>query len=147
MLLNGQEVRQNLGGVELVGEAVEHRNPGVLRQLFHDGLAKAPVLDAVVHAAQHPGGVGNGLLHADLGAGGPQVGAAHAQVLGGHLKGAAGPGGGFLKDQGHVFPLQIPVGYARLFLGLQVRRRVQEPLDFRRSEVQQLQKVLVVFHR
>ena len=70
MLLDGEEVRQDLGGVELVGQAVEHRHAGVLGQLLHNGLPEAPVLDAVVHPAQHPGGVGDGLLHADLAAGG-----------------------------------------------------------------------------
>ncbi len=54
---------------------------GVLRQLFHDLLAVAAVLDAVKHPAQHPGGVGDGLLLADLAAGGVQVGDFHAQIV------------------------------------------------------------------
>ena len=70
MLLDRQKVCQDLGGVELVGETVEHGHPGVLRQLLHDFLAEAPVLDAVVHPPQHPGGVGDGLLDPDLTAGG-----------------------------------------------------------------------------
>ena len=115
-------------------------------QLLHQLLAEAPVLDAVKHAAQHPGGVGDGLLHADLATGGAQVGAAHTQVLGGHLKGAAGAGGGLFKDEGHVLALQVPVGDARLFLGLQVGGGVQEPLDLRGGEVQELEKMGVVFH-
>ena len=146
MLLNGEEVRQDLGGVELVGQAVEHGHSGVFRQLLHQLLTEAPVLDAVKHPAQHPGGVGDGLLHADLAAGGAQVGAAHAQVLGGHLEGAAGAGGGLFKDEGHVLALQIAVGDARLLLGLQVGGGVQELLNFSGSEVQQLQKMGVVFH-
>ena len=124
--------------MELVGEAVEHGDPGVLRQLLHDGLAEAPVLDAVIHPAQHPGGVGNGLLHADLRAGRAQVSTAHAQVLGGHLEGAAGPGRGLFENQGHVLPLQIPVGGSGLLLGFQIRRRVQKLLNLRRGEVQKL---------
>ena len=62
MLPDGEEVGQDLGGMELVGQAVPHRDPRIAGQIFHDLLAVAPVLDAVKHAAQHPGGVGNGLL-------------------------------------------------------------------------------------
>ena len=118
VLLDGQKVRQDLSGVELIGQAVEHRHPGVLGQLLHDGLLKSPVLDAVIHPAQHPGSVGDGLLDADLGAGRAQVGGPHAQVLGGHLKGAASAGGGLFKDEGHILALQQLVGHAGLFLGL-----------------------------
>jgi len=78
VLLDGQEVCQDLGGVELIGEAVEHRHPSVVCQLLHNFLSEAPVLDAVVHPAQHPGGVGDGLLHTDLAASGTQVGGTHA---------------------------------------------------------------------
>ena len=147
MLPDGEKVRQNLGGVELVGKAVEHGHPGVLGQLLHDLLAEAPVLDAVKHAAQDPCGVGNGLLDADLGAGGSQVGGSHAQILGGHLKGAEGAGGGLFKNQGNVLPLQVAVGDARLLLGLQVRGGVQELVDLSGGEVQELQEMGVVFHR
>ena len=70
MLPNGEEVGQNLGGVVFVGEAVPYGHAGVLFQGFHDFLAVTPILDAVVHAAQHPGGIGDALLFADLAAGG-----------------------------------------------------------------------------
>ena len=64
MLPDGEEVGEDLGGVELVGQAVPHRHTGVAGQLFHDALAVAAVLDAIEHPAQHPGGVGDGLLFA-----------------------------------------------------------------------------------
>ena len=57
---DGQEVGKDLGGMELVGQAVPDRNTGVMGQVFHDLLPIAAVLDAVKHPAQHPGGVGNG---------------------------------------------------------------------------------------
>ena len=46
VLLNGQEVRQDLGGMELVGQAVPHGNVGILGQLLHDALAEATVLES-----------------------------------------------------------------------------------------------------
>ena len=144
VLPDGQEIRQDLRGVELVGQPVEHRHPGIVRQGVHDLLAVAPVLDAVEHPAQHPGGVGDGLLLADLGALGVQIGAAHAQVRGRDLEGAAGAGGGFFKDQGDVFSGEHPVGDAALFLRLQRGGDVQEVGDLCRREVQQLEKVLLI---
>ena len=67
-------------GWNSVGQAVPHRHAGVGGQLLDDLLGEAAVLDAVVHAAEHAGGVLDGLLLAHLGAAGIEVGDAHAQV-------------------------------------------------------------------
>ena len=144
MLLDGEEVRQHLGGMKLVGEAVPHGDAGLCAQLLHDLLAEAPVLDAVVHPAQDPGGVGDALLLAHLGAGGPQIGDAHAQIVARHLKGAAGPGGVLLKEEDDVLALAEGMGDAGLLLGLQLRRQVQETADLLRREVQEFQKILAL---
>ena len=37
VLPDGEEVGEDLGGVELVGQAVPDRHTGVAGQLFHDG--------------------------------------------------------------------------------------------------------------
>ena len=146
VLLNGEEVRQNLGGMGLVGQAVEHGNSGVAGQFLYPRLLKAAVLDAVIHPAQYPGGVGNGLLHADLRGGGIQEGGAHAQIPGGNLKGTASTGGILLKDQSHVFPLQIAVGNPGFLFRLQIGGGVQKLLDLGGRKVHQLQKMSVIFH-
>ena len=99
-------------------------------------LAEAPVLDAVKHPAQDPGRIGDGLLLADLRARGVQVGDAHAQVMARDLEGAAGPGGGLLKNQGDILALENLMGDTRLFLGLELGGYVQEVLDFGGGEVQ-----------
>ena len=125
MLLNGHHVRQNLGGVVHVGEAVEDRHAAVLRQVLHHLLVEAPVLDAVEEPAQDLGGVLQGLLFAHLAAGRVQVGDV-APLLGGrHLEGAAGPGGGLLKEQHDVLALQGPAADPRPALGLQIFAQVQ----------------------
>ena len=67
----------------------------------------------------------------------------HAQIVGGHLEGAAGARGSFLKNQGDVFPRIQGMGNALLFFRLQFRRQVQQPLNLRRAQVQQLQKVFL----
>ena len=129
VLPDGEEVGQDLGGVELVGQAVPHRHPGVVGQVLHDLLAVAAVLDAVKHAAQHPGGVGDGLLFADLAARRVQISHLHAQVVGGHFKAAAGAGGGLFKDQGNVLAVELVVGDAGLLFGLEVCGQVEQLFD------------------
>ena len=73
-------------------------------------LGEPPVFDAGKHPAQHPGGVGDALLLAHLGAARVQVGDPHAQIHPRHLKGAAGTGGGLFKQQHDVLPGQMAVG-------------------------------------
>ena len=73
MLADGQEIGKDLGGMELVGQAVPHGNTCVSGQLLNQLLPKAAVLDAVKHTAQHPRRIGNTLLFADLRACGIKV--------------------------------------------------------------------------
>ena len=122
--------------MELVGQAVPHRNTGVVRQFFHDLLAVAPVLDAVKHPSQHPGGIGDGFLFADLTAGRVQIGHFHAQIVGGYLKAAAGAGGGLFKDQSDVLAPQLVVPDTGLLFGLQVSSQLQQLTDLGRGVVQ-----------
>ena len=136
VLLDCQEVRQNLGRVEFIGQAVKDRDTGVFCQILDDGLTEAPVLDAVIHPAQDPGRIGDGLFVAHLGAGGAEVRRVHAQIVRRNFEGAAGPGGGFFKNQGDILALKIAVGLARLFLCLEICRRVDELLDLSGGEVQ-----------
>ena len=144
VLPDGQEVGKDLGGVELVGQAVPDRNTGVMGQVFHDLLPIAAVLDAVKHPAQHPGGVGNGFLFADLAARRVKVGDLHAQIVSGDLKAAAGAGGGLFKDQGDVLACQLLiVADAGLFPGFQVGGQIEQLLDLGRGVVQKLQKTAI----
>ena len=145
MLPDGEKICQNLRGVEFVGQAVPHGHTGVGSQSFHDLLAKTTVFDAVIHPTQHTGGVSNGLLLTQLGAAGIQIGGMHSEIGGGHLECTTGAGGGFFEDQGDGFTLAEPMGDAGLFLGLQISGEVKKVLDFRRGEVQQLEKMFV-FH-
>ena len=135
MLLHGHHVRNDLGGVVQVGQAVVHGHPGVFGQGLHVGLVVAPVLDAVKEAAQHLGGVLHGLLFSHLGGAGVQVGHP-APLLGhGHFKGAAGAGGGLFKEQHDVLAFEgLPVE-PHLPLGFQGMAQVQQVADFLGREV------------
>ena len=143
MLPDGQEIRQDLGGMKLIGQTVPDRDAGITGQILDDLLAVAPVFNAVKHPAQHPGRIRDGFLFADLAPGGIQIGHLHPQIMRSHLKGAAGPGGGLFKNQGDVFSRKEPVGNAVFFLFLQIRGQIQEPFDFSRGQIQQLQKMPV----
>ena len=57
MLTNRQHVSEHLRRVELVREAIPDRHIAVLRELLHEILAEAAVLDTVIHAAQHACGI------------------------------------------------------------------------------------------
>lgn len=127
MLPDGEEVGEDLGGVELVGQAIPHRHTGVVGQLFHDALAVAAVLDAVEHPAQHPGGVGDGLLFADLAARRVEVGDFHAQVVGGDLKAAAGAGGGLLEDEAMFLPCRASWRMPAFFFAFRSAARSSRP--------------------
>ena len=138
-----EEVGQDLGGVELVGQAVPDRHTGVVGEVFHDLLAVATVFDAVEHPAQHPGSVGDGLFLADLAARRVEVGDFHAQIVGCNFEAAAGAGGGLLKDEGDVLAAQSVVADTGLFLGLQVGGEVQQALDLVGGVIKELQKAAV----
>ena len=103
---DGEKVCQHLGGMVLIGKAVPHRHPCIFSQFFHNLLPESAVLNPLIHPAQYPCGIRNALLLADLGTGRVQIGGTHAQVMGRNLKGAAGPGAGLFKYQGHILSLK-----------------------------------------
>ena len=143
VLQHGHQIGENLGRVELVGQAVPYRHARVLAQLFDDGLPVAAVFDAVVHAAQHAGGVFHRLFMANLRAAWAEIGDLRALVERAHFEGAAGAGGGFFKDQGDVFPDQGLLLAPGFFGGLELDGEVDQVLDLRRGVVQQFEEVAV----
>ena len=141
--MHGQEVGQNLGGVGFVGQAVPHGHVRELGQGFHDGLGVAAVFNAVVHLAEHAGGVGHGFFLAHLGAGGAKVGAAGALVETGHFKGATGTGGVFFKKQHDVLVIQELLFLAQTLVELQLRGKAEQIHQLVGTKVVNFQKVLV----
>ncbi len=123
--------------MEFVGEAVEHGHAGISGQLFHDGSAEAAILDAVIHAAEHAGGVFDAFFVTDLAAGGLEIGNACALVHRGHFKSAAGAGGSFLENQGDVFAFELRHFCAGFFGRFQFGRRIEQIVDFGGGEIEQ----------
>ena len=107
-------------------------------------LLLASELDAVVEAAQHPGGVRYGLLVPHLRARGVQVGDVRALVVGGDLEGATGACGGLLEDEGNVLVRQ-PLDLAAGLLGLlELSRQLEQRAPLLSGEVKLLEEVAVV---
>ena len=119
MLLQGQEIGQDLGGVVFVGQAVPDRHLGGVGKLLHNSLAEAAVLDTLKHRSKHPGRIGDRFLFADLAARRVKVGRAHAEVVRRNLKAAPGAGGCFFKNQRNVFAAQPVVRDAGFLLGFE----------------------------
>ena len=141
VLPNRQHISEHLRRVELVRQAIPDRHVTVLRELLHEILAEAAVLDAVVHTAQHACGIRDRLLAADLRTGRSEVGRAHAEVGRRHLEGAARSRRVLLEDQGNVFARKARLVQALsrlrtgLLLRLQTGSHIEEIIDFLRCIV------------
>ncbi len=118
-----EHVGQHLRRVELVGQPVEHRHPGVLRERLDVLLGRPAVLDRVVHPAEHAGGVLHRLLVPDLRRRRVDVGDVGALVVRRDLEGAARPGRGLLEDQRDVLAAQTLLLHAGVLGPLQVAGR------------------------
>lgn len=59
LFLDGEEIPQDLAGVEKVGEAVDDGNGGFPGELFDEVLAEGPDDNAVEIPGHDPGGVGD----------------------------------------------------------------------------------------
>jgi hypothetical protein len=138
VLPHGEQIGESLGGVELVGQPVPDRNTGIAGQLLHLGLLEAAVLDAVVHPPEHARGVADRLLLAELRSGRVEIGHMGALFVGSRLEGAARAGGGLFENERDLPALQPPNLAPGMPGLLELRREIQQELDFRRGEVQQL---------
>ena len=69
-LADGLQVGEDLAGVELVGQRVDHRHPADRGHLLDAVLAEGAPHDRGALPVEHPGGVGDRLAAAELAAGG-----------------------------------------------------------------------------
>ena len=107
MLLHGQEIRQQLGRMKLVGQAVPYRNTGIFGKGFDHFLTMAAVLNTVIHPAQHAGGIFNGFFMADLAAAWPEISDAGTLIKCGNFERASCPGRVFFEDERDAFSSQM----------------------------------------
>jgi hypothetical protein len=93
VLEKGEDVRQDLAGMKLVGEAVDHRHARMLGKAFDLVLAEGADHHQVHHAADHFRAVLDRLGAAQLAVAGGQVDHAAAQLVHAGLEADAGAGG------------------------------------------------------
>ena len=88
----GLHVRQQLAGVEVVGEGVDHRHTRMGGELLDDGMGEGADHDHVHHPRQDPGAVGDGLAAAELGVPGGEEDGMAAELGHAGLEGDPGAG-------------------------------------------------------
>ena len=140
-LPNGHQVGQNLAGMGVIRQAVDHRHTGQLGKLFQIALAVGAPHHAVVVAAQHPGGVLEGLAAPGLQLGGVHVVAQTAQLVHTHLKAGAGSGGCLGEYQGNRLSCQQRGRAAQLLLCLELIGHIQNVGQLGRGEVAHFQQI------
>ena len=105
--------------------------------------AEAAILDPVVEAAEHAGGVLHRFLVPDLRALRAEVGHVRALIVGGHLEGAARAGRALLEDQRDVLAHQVLCLGAVPLGRLQVFRQGQKVANLVRRKVHQVEEIAV----
>ena len=140
-LPDGHQVGQHLAGVCVVGQAVDHRHTGQPGKFFQIPLAVGAPDHAVVVAAQHPGGVLEGLAPAGLQLGRVHVIAQAAHLVHTHLKAGAGAGGRLGKQHGHRFPGQQGGGAAQFLLCLELVGHIQDVGQLAGGQIAHFQQI------
>ena len=141
VLAHGQHVGQDLGRMELVGQAVEHRHAGVVGERLDEVLVEAAVLDAVVQPAEHTRRVLDRLLVAHLRRLRVEIGHVRALVVRGHLERAARARRGLLEDQADLLLAEVLLLSPVLLGRLEVGRQVEQVAELVGREVELLEEV------
>ena len=140
LLLDRKQIREHLGGMELIRKPVPYGNSGIPRQYLHSLLPEAPEFYPVVHSAEYMGGIRDRFLFAHLAVVRAQESHAHAEIHTRDLERAARARGGLFEKQDYVPAFQIFVKLARLFLLFEVPGQVEKTADLLRAVVEQSQE-------
>jgi len=106
VLDHGEQVAELLGGMVVVGHRVQDRGLGVLRELDDVGMTVDARHDDVDEAADHVGGILEGLVTAELDLAGSQVLRVTTELPHGGLEGDARTGGRLLEDHAQRLVLE-----------------------------------------
>jgi len=129
VLGEGEEVREHLGRVPLVGEAVVDGDAGPLGELLGDVLGEAAELDRVVHSTEDARRVLRGLLVAHVRTGGADEGDVRALVVGCDLERTTRPGRVLLEDQHDLLADEALLLAAFLLGRLQLGGQIDQVAD------------------
>ena len=102
MLSQGLEVGEHLAGMELIRQRIDHRNRCSRSDLVKSVLAEGPPHDRVDIAGQHPAGIGQCLVAAELSVAAVDHDGMPAELRDAHLEGEPGAGGVLIEDDRHT---------------------------------------------
>lgn len=146
IFLDCLQIGQYLSWMPFVGESIPHRHTGIVGEVFDDILAETAEKDAVKHSAENTGAVGNGFFFAEVDILLSKIFCAAAFIANGDHCGTMRTGGGFLKDQADITPLEqgvlqvLPAAFA-LFKG---NGQVHQPKHLSFTQVGQFQKAFIL---
>jgi hypothetical protein len=138
-LADREQVGEDLAGVELVGERVDHRHGGACGHLLDARLVARAPDDGIDVAGQHAGGVGDGLAAAELARLRVDDHRGAAELGDAHLERDAGAGAGLVEQHRHR--LRARQGPLPVRIGLQRDRQLQHLGLLGRAEVIVAQEV------
>ncbi|KAF5069064.1 hypothetical protein DSECCO2_236880 [anaerobic digester metagenome] len=113
-------------------------------QSLYPRLLIAAILNTIIKAGKHTGGIGHGFLFAHLRAGGAKIGHARALIIGCHFKRTAGTRGILFKKDDNISVLQKLRLAPDLFGLLELGRQIQQIREVFRREVYFFQKIPVI---
>ncbi len=138
MFPNRQKVCQDLCRMKFIRQPIPHRHLCMFCQLLHNLLSKAPVLNPLIHPAQHSRRIRNTLFLPNLRPRRLQIRRPHPQIMSRHLKRTPRPRTRLLKNQRHILPPKRIHQDPFPFLPLKLRRQIQQILHLLRRKIQQL---------
>ena len=114
MFFGGEEVGHGLAGVRIVGKAVDDGDGGVGGEFLEFAVFEDACHDAVDHAGEDTGDIGDGLAGSQANLVGRDVQRAAAEVVHRDFEGDAGAQRGFFEDAGKGLAFGDLVAAARL---------------------------------
>ena len=129
------EIRERLGRMRLIREAVVDGHPGEFGKRSRRLLAVATKLNGVVHATEHTCRILHRFLVSDLAPARTEVGDVGALVIGRYLEPGACAGRILLEDERNVPPLEPRLLAAGQLGGLQLCSKTQQKPNLRCGQV------------
>lgn len=146
MLLDGQEVRKNLGWMPFVGKPIPDGDTAVAGKILDHTLGIAPEHDAVKHPAQDAGRILHRLLLAKVKVMGIQILRVATLVMDAADGGAVGPRRTLLEDEGYVLAIEQGVLQIRaaLLTGLELLGKLNKTDNLLVRQIKQTQDALAM---
>ena len=126
MLPNCKKICQHLCRMVFIGQTVPHRNSCILRQLFHNLLTIATVLNTVKHSSEHTRSILDAFLLSDLRSAWSKICSSHSHIVSRCLERAPCSCTCFFKNKRHIHTAIMINGNSFFLLLLQFRRQIHK---------------------